>query len=562
MQKLMHWCPDRSKKMLAYVENNNLFVHNLDKDLFDGFTDRAVTSDGDEDTIFNGSTDWLYEEEIFEGVKTFFWSSDCNYVAFLKLNGSRVPYYEYPTYHYSETDSPYLTINRVRIPAVGYGIPMPSVHIYDIAKDETYTMDLKNSDNEDMYIYDLMWQSPTTLAAIRVNRVQQQRDLLLTNVNDDPISENLLPSSVVQRMTTSTWFEYRRSLSFLSIENGRYFVDIMPNGDAKHHYNIALFDTRKPDDDKFSRWLVTGEYDVTDIINVYNEDSKEIYYVSTERSPTDRHIFAVNVESGARRNLTSLEQQAYYGISLSPSGKYAMMYYDGPEVPKSTLIKTAENPENDSSVTFEDNSVLEKDVAKYKLPKIELKTIKNRVGDDLNALIMYPPGFSKSIAYPVLMYQYSGPGSQLVNSGFRAMHHAFSLYIASQGFIVVITDGRGTGFRGEKFMTQTYLTLGKLETEDQIDVAKYLRSLPYVNSNKIALWGWSYGGYMTLNAITSAENDGVFRLGISVAPVTNWLYYDAGKFSYYIYIFILYIIYYIFIYNSFIIHLINPFIFL
>jgi dipeptidyl aminopeptidase/acylaminoacyl peptidase len=306
------------------------------------------------------------------------------------------------------------------------------------------------------------------------------------------------------------------------------FVDITVDPDNKDgHYHLALYDITK----QTRTFLTSGSYDVVEISS-FNTVSKEVFYASTEYGSTNRTIKAVKYDGTKTSRFISKEgNQGYFTASFSPSGSYYQLSYLGPNLPIYTLEQTNPTPGSNASIVLLENSAVKQKIEEnVQLPSVEIKTINNRAGVPLNALFVYPPTYNANsdVKYPCIMRVYGGPGNQLVLNSWNSMHDPLGLYWASLGFVVVTVDSTGTGGRGEKFMTATYKNLGDLESQDQVFAAKYLQGLYFIDGTKLGIWGWSYGGYMTLMSLTHPENDKVFKLGMAVAPVTDWRYYDSA----------------------------------
>jgi dipeptidyl aminopeptidase/acylaminoacyl peptidase len=509
-QKTLAWCPGGNS--LAFVENNNIFIRST--------PDTApvqVTTDGDNELVFNGVTDWLYEEEVFGSVDAFVWNQDCSKLAFLKLNDSQVPVYRYEEYN---INNPYPIPVNIRIPAPGAPNPIPTVYIYDITSNNLSNVDLGPVNTgdltKDFYVYDLKFANNTALAIVKVPRIQQQKQILIAQADT---TASVIQPQVVRVETTDTWIQYAREVRFLP--GGLQFVDIVAFNDS---YHIALFNAGQQEP---IAYLTSGQYDVTSILG-YSSTTDEVFYVSTETGSTQRQIYAVNVKSKEKRALSDDKKDGYYSATFSSDAQFFILNYGGPELPY-TLLKSID-PSKNISEKLADNSNLQSLLNAYNMPQIQIGTIKNAVGDNMNTLYVFPPGWvsGTEVQYPVLMYMYNGPGSQLVSMSYSAMHNPFSMYMASQGFIVVTVDGRGTGFKGINYMTITYKNLGQKEVEDQIYAAQAIAARSDTDGTRMAIWGWSYGGYMASKTVSSILNKGIFKLGISVAPVTDWRYYDSA----------------------------------
>jgi len=264
--------------------------------------------------------------------------------------------------------------------------------------------------------------------------------------------------------------------------------------------------------------LTPGDYDIESITGV-DTAKKLVYYTAAERSPLQRNLYAVAWDGSGKTCLTP--EKGTHNITPCTGNRYFLDRYSRLRVPPVYYLRDAEGK---IVRTLEDNHKLKETMKDYKLGEIHFMKIQGAYYDELNAWMITPPNFSKSKKYPVLMYQYSGPGSQQVADKFPVGDYFWHQMLAQKGYIIVCVDGTGTGFRGEEFRKKTYLTLGRLESDDQVAVAKNLAELPYVDKNRIGIWGWSYGGFMSSTCIFKGND--VFKAAISVAPVTNWRYYD------------------------------------
>ncbi|KAF0979476.1 hypothetical protein FDP41_001819 [Naegleria fowleri] len=544
-QTIMKWCNpsygNSNQVVAAFVQENNIFIHTFDAVTGETKVLKPITTDGSFELIFNGVADWVYEEEVIAGVDTFFFSPDCSKITYLKLNDSQVPLVQLPEYIITNTNAEYL---EVRIPTPGDHNPIPSVHVYDLGSDVTTQVDIGQTPyptniEDENYVYDLMWASNTQVAVVRVNRRQNQKDILLGDVTQTS-AQGIIPTRIVHTVNTDRWIQYAQGSSYF-IPQTTYFVDIVPYLD---HYHLALFDYSKPTNYTFVRYLTSGDFDVTQVYRIYSQNINNIYFQTTvDSNGIQRQIYGTTLDGkitllSKNSSTSATDGGSYFDASFSVNGNYAILNYGGPQYPFSTLYSVSSLIANAANAGYNvsENSGLKQTVeTELLMPKVKVTQVQNDNGDKLNVLFIYPPQWNgeNDVKYPVVIYSYNGPGSQLVNYNWRSMHNSFSLYLASIGFIVATVDGRGTGYRGVNFMTQTYLNLGYYEVKDQIAVAKYLKSLSYVDSAKIAIWGWSYGGYLSSKTLTFSENNTntetlPFKAAVSVAPVTDWTYYDTA----------------------------------
>lgn len=475
----------------AFVRQNNLFW----VDLGSG-EETQITSDGKFNTIINGAADWVYEEE-FGFAKAWFWSPEGSKIAFYKFNEERVE-----EFFMTEWGGLYPEPVQFKYPKAGEQNSIVSIHVYDLRTEETVTMDV--GDETDQYIPRINWTKDEGILAIRrMNRLQNKQDLLLANTRTGS-------TDVILTEESDTWIDVHDDLYFL--DNGEQFITTSEKSGYNHVYLYNM-------EGKELTQVTNGNWDVTDLIG-HNERTYELFYVSAEESPLERHLYRIRVDGKKKNKLTT--ENGWHDINMSRDFKY---YIDSwSDYNKPPVVSLHRN--NGRKVrTLENNTELSNTLKEYSFVQKEFTQL-NVNGVNLNAYVIKPVNFDETQKYPVLMYVYGGPGSQTVTknfeSGQRGMWHQ---YLANQGYIVVSVDNRGTGARGRDFKNQTYKRLGQLETADQIAAAKLISQWPYVDENRIGIWGWSYGGYMSSLAL--AEGSDIFSTAIAVAPVTDWRFYDT-----------------------------------
>jgi len=293
-----------------------------------------------------------------------------------------------------------------------------------------------------------------------------------------------------------------------------YFVVLQPDDDL---LQMALYNV---DDGSFVRWLTSEKYEVVSYLG-FNPQTNLIYYQAAP-TPLTRHLFYVSLLGSTPTQLTAPESGSWWSASMSPGGSWMLCTNGGPKIPTQSLANTKSLNFTD----FQRNEALTSLLQKYSMPVISYVTAPTADGrDTLNGFVITPPKSMLKRVNPVVFTVYGGPGSQTVTKAWYS--DMFHLYLASEGYIVASIDGRGTGFRGETFMKQIYMKMGVMETEDQIAAAKYLKE---ANSNwgKMAIWGWSFGGYMTSRVMTHPNHSDVFPYGVAVAPPVDWRYYDTA----------------------------------
>lgn len=476
----------------AFVQNNDLYW----VDLKTG-EETAITTDGEDNKIINGATDWVYEEE-FGFAKAWYWSPGGEKIAFYRFDESDVK-----EFFMTDWGSLYPEQTRWKYPKAGQENSVVKIGVYDLSSGKTTWIDV-DSEN-DQYIPRINWtQNSGVLAIRRMNRLQNKRELMLADVNTGE-------TEIIKTQTSDAWIDVHDDLKFL--ENGEQFITTSEESGYNHVY---LYDMSG----ELIRQITKGDWEVTNYLG-YNQNSNKIYYVSTEESPLQRHLYSINLNGTGKKKLSKGE--GWHEVNMSRDYKYYIENYSSPSLPPEYTLHKANG---DQVRVLEDNSELQKTLAEFKMPSKQFIKVPLPQAT-LNGYIMKPYGFDSSKEYPVLFYVYGGPGSQTVTkrfaSGQRAMWHK---YVASQGYIIVSVDNRGTGARGRDFEKQVYKKLGQYEVEDQIDAAKYLiKKYDFFDENQMGIWGWSYGGYMS--SLVLAKGNDVFSTAIAVAPVTNWRFYDT-----------------------------------
>ena len=482
--------PDGTK--VAYGLNNNLYV----KDLISGDT-KQITFDGEKNRIINGITDWVYEEE-FAFVRAFEWNASSDRIAFIRFDETEVPEFSMDVYG---TDL-YQTQNVFKYPKAGEKNAIVSLHFYDLNTDKTATVPLSTSYN-DFYIPRIKWTNDANvLSAQYMNRHQNKLDLWL--INPEKGDANLVLSE-----TDDAYVDVTDNLTFLE-DNSFLWTSERDGFNHLYHYSKT---------GQLKKQITKGAWEVTAYYG-YNESENAIYYQSVENGSINRDVYSVRLNGKRKMRLSS--QVGTNDASFSADFTYFIKTFSSANIPtKYTLhdSKTGRLVRN-----IKDNSALKNTLSYYKYSNKEFSTL-NVNGNDLNMWMLKPSDFDATKTYPLLMFQYSGPGSQRVVNKWNSSRDYWHQYLAQQGYIVVCVDGRGTGFKGSDFKKVTYLNLVKYETEDQIQAAKQIGSLTYIDASRIGIWGWSFGGHMSTNCLLKGND--VFKMAIAVAPVTSWRFYDT-----------------------------------
>lgn len=482
--------PDGNK--VAFVRDNNLFIKNL----ISG-EEQQVTKDGKNNEIINGRSDWVYEEE-FSFAQAFYWSPDGQKIAYYKFNETEVPEYSMTMF-----EGLYPYDYRYKYPKAGEKNSVVSIHIFNLAGGKSNSVQIGSE--KDQYIPRIRWtQDANTLCVLRMNRHQNKLDYLLADAQTGN-------SRILMTEEDKYYVDIEKEqLTFLA--NGKQFVNVSERDGYNHIY---LYDLNG----KVIKQITKGNWEVTDI---YGIDQKKglVYYQSTESSPLQRDVYSISLNGSGKRKISTLS--GTNTASFSTDFSYYILSNTSAKSPLYVSLH-----ENSGKVirVLEDNAKTKNTYAEYQISPTEFFSFTTSEGVSLNGYMIKPANFDPSKKYPVFLYVYGGPGSQNVADAWGGARSVWFNYLAQKGYIVACVDNRGTGFRGAEFKKMTYLNLGKYETIDQIETGKWFAKQSYVDPNRIGIWGWSYGGYMSSLCITKGAD--VFKLAIAVAPVTTWRFYDS-----------------------------------
>jgi len=495
-QQLATFSPSGNK--VAFVRENNIFIKDLESNV-----ETKITFDGEFNSIINGAPDWVYEEE-FGFSQAYEWSPNGDYIAYIKFNESGVSIFGMTIFAglepKMEENSLYPENSTFKYPKAGEDNSIVSVHVFNLNTQKTVLVDIGTETN--IYIPRIRWTTENEkLSVIKLNRFQNKFEILIAN----PVSGE---TKVIYTEENKYYIEESVFSDFEFLEGGEYFV-ITSERDGYRH--IYLYDVSG----NLVKQLTLGNWDVTQFCG-YDSEEKIFYYQSAEESPMRRSIYSIDLKGKKKIKLSTLE--GTNDAEFSNGFKYYINYFSNLKTP--TYV-TLNNIKGETIRVLEDNENLKTIVEEYGGVNKEFTTFTTSEGITLNATIIYPLGFDATKKYPVLITGYNGPNSQEVLDNWS---FGWENMLAQKGYIVFTVDTRGTGARGEEFRKVTYLQLGKYETLDLIETAKYLGKLKYVDASRIGIWGWSYGGYMALSCMTKGAD--YFKTGIAVAPVTNWRYYD------------------------------------
>lgn len=487
-QQCASFSPDGRK--VAFVRNNDLFYVDLET-----MKEVRITHDGRFNYILNGIPDWVYEEE-FTFSQAYQWSPSSDRIAYYRFDEERVK--SYPMNRFD--DQLYPTVYSFKYPKAGEENSIVTIHSYKLSDATTRKMDV--GEETDQYIPRIKWVPDGRLAIFRLNRHQNNFDMLVADpeTGATKVVYNEQNSRYVERIDDET-------ITFLS--DGKHYI-VKSEKDGFFHLYLYSFDKGQ-----LNR-ITSGDWEVTQILGV-DETAGLVYYLSTETSPLRRNLYAVKLNGKGKKRLT--EGDGTYNVVFSKGYHYFISYFSNATTPNTVTLHAS-----DGSLVrmLEDNTELKSKLKELNIPVKEFFTFKTSEGVELNGYLLKPENFDPAKQYPLLITQYSGPGSQRAGDTWGM---DWEDVLVQQGYIVACVDGRGTGFRGEEFKKCTYKQLGKYEVIDQIEAAKHFKTLPYVDSSRMAIYGWSYGGFMALNCILKGED--VFKVAVAVAPVTNWRYYDT-----------------------------------
>ncbi|MGB3463902.1 MAG: S9 family peptidase [Cyclobacteriaceae bacterium] len=495
-QSYATFSPDGKK--VAFARDNNLFVTTLVS-----MDEKQLTTDGKFNEIINGSSDWVYEEE-FSITKAFFWSPDSEKIAFIKFDESNVREYNMQKWN---DGANYPEDYRYKYPKAGETNSEVEVHILNLKNGKTVQADI--GDEKDIYIPRILWtKDANLLSIIRLNRLQNRLDILHA---DAATGETRL----IYTDKSKTYVDITYTDDLMYLDDGKRFLFSSEKDGYKHFY---LHDM----DGQILSQVTKGAWEAESFVALDQSGNKPVlYYISTEDSPLERHLYKVNADGKGKEKLSQLA--GWNSVDMGEDAKYYIIKNSSANSPlKVSLYRTKGNKLIKNLVT---NSSLQRTAEKYQLAEKRFFTFETVDQYELNGFFMVPNDFDSTRKYPVLLYQYSGPGSQNVKNQWAGRHFYWHQMLTQQGYIVAIVDTRGTGGRGAKFKKMTYEQLGKLEAEDHIEAAKYFGTLPFIDKDRIGIWGWSYGGYMS--ALVMMKGAEYFKAGIAVAPVTTWRFYDT-----------------------------------
>jgi dipeptidyl aminopeptidase len=517
--QLATWAP--TSDSIVFTRDNNMFLR-----LLNSKTIIPITKDGGTE-FFYGIPDWVYEEEVFQDNSATWWSEKGDYIAFLQTNETMVP--EYPVEYFVSRPSGkqppageenYPEIREIKYPKAGAPNPVVKLKFYDVAKGEVFAVDIENDyPDKDRLITEVVWAGKD--GKVLVRETNRESDTLKVVLIDVTKKSGKTVREVDVNAIDGGWFEVSEETTFVPSDprNGRPhdgYIDTIIHEGYDHLAYFTPLDNPKP------IILTSGKWEVVKAPSAVDLKKNIVYFVATKESPIQRHVYSVFLNGTGFQAVTNTSKEAYYEVSFSTGAGYALLSNKGPEVPTQRIISTPSNPEQ-FDLMIEDNAGLAAMAQAYDLP-VEIYSTVNIDGFELQVVERRPPDFDESKKYPVIFHLYNGPASQTVNKKFTV---DFQAYMASNlGYLVVTVDGRGTGFSGRKTRCIIRGNIGHWEAHDQIETAKTWGQKKYVDASRMAIWGWSYGGFTTLKTL---EVDGgrTFQYGMAVAPVTDWRFYGS-----------------------------------
>lgn len=473
---------------VAYVLGNNLYAYDIAADAH-----IQITHDGAFNSIINGATDWVYEEE-FALVSAFWWSPDSRYIGFLRFDESNVSSFNMDVYGNKLYPNPY----TFKYPKAGEDNSVVTAHLWD-SKNGSVRQVLDKTPYE--YLPRTKWSDDRTWVIQSMNRLQN--DLKLYAV-DAPSGEHAL----LYHETDEKYLEINDELYFL--EDGS-FIMLSDRDGWNHLYHISA-------QGKVKRQITSGDFNVTSFYGI--DENKRLYYQSSEMNATERNIYSIRINGRSKKLLTG-EKGTHRGTFTNDFSLFVNTY-SAEGVPPVVTLRN-----NDGSIvrTLKENKRAEAALEAYTYSPKEFFTVSTPTGGDLNAWMIKPVDFDENKTYPMFMFVYGGPGRQTVENSYDAFNGMWFQMLANEyDMIVVSVDNHGTDGRSEEFKKSTYGQMGKLETRDQTEAALELAKRSYIDGDRIGIFGWSYGGYMASNCLFQSPE--VFKMAVAVAPVTNWRFYD------------------------------------
>jgi len=478
---------------IAFVRENNIYIVDLES-----MYEMQLTYDGKINEIINGAPDWVYEEE-FGFADGFKWSPDGSKLAYYRFDESQVKQFFMSMY-----GELYPEAYEFKYPKAGEQNSDVSIMVYDL-EEGGMTIEMQIPSDEEFYIPRIKWTNdPDILSVIWLNRLQNHVKVLHCNAQTSD-------SEVVYEETNDKYISEATDDMITYLPDNESFLLISEQDEYFHfyHYNFKSAKLSK---------VTEGAWDVSSLLGV-DKDRGVVYYTSYEESPTEIHLYSVKLDGSKKKKISTAPGS--YNANFSKTFDYYILNHSSINNPP---VYELFNKKGNLIRVLEDNADMQKTIEEYQFANTEFMQVPTKSGQNLNGYMIKPVDFDPTKQYPLFIFVYGGPESQNVVNRWNRRAAWFQMLV-QEGYIVACVDNRGTNGRGEEFRKSTYMQLGKLETIDQVEAATYLGDLPYINKERIGIFGWSYGGFMTSLCLT--KGNGLFKMGIAVAPVTNWRYYDT-----------------------------------
>ncbi len=477
-------------KKVAYMFANNLYIKNLENNKI-----TQITFDGKKNKIINGISDWVYEEE-FGFVRAFQWNKKSDKLAYIKFDESEVPEFSMTVFR----KNLYPKINTFKYPKAGEKNAKVSLHLYNLNNQQNLTVNLAK--DAQYYLPRIKWTNQDVLSVITLNRHQNNLNLIF-------VDAETLQHKIILNETDNAYIDITDNLTFLKDDS---FIWTSEQDGWNHIYHYSV-------NGKLIHQVTKGKWEVTAYYG-YDAKTNRVFYQSTQDGSINRSVYSINLDGSNPKKLNS--KIGTNSAAFSPSYTYYINTFSNAETPTIYTLNDGKTGKEIKEI-INNSFVLDK-LKEYNIGKKEFSTITTKDGT-FNMWMIKPTDFDPTKKYPLFMFQYSGPGSQQVANRWYYSNDWWYFMLAQQGYVIACIDGRGTGFKGAAFKKVTYKQLGKYEIIDQIESAKELAKKPFIDENRIGIWGWSFGGYMSSLAITKGAN--TFKMAIAVAPVTSWRFYDT-----------------------------------
>lgn len=520
-QRLTTLSPDGTK--VAFVRDNNLYWMDLET-----LEEHAITTDGKVNEIINGTTDWVYEEE-FAITQGFQWSPDSKKIAYMRFDESKVK-----EYNMQQWGALYPEDYRYKYPKAGEDNSKVSLHVYDLENPGKYHPALveARTSKEWEYIPRFQWtENANILTFMRMNRLQSHMQILTVDTKDAANKVNILYDE-----QCDTYVEVPDTWQFITVGKGKKAKEQMLITSEKDGYrHIYLYSM----DGTLAKQVTSGNYEICDVPSI-DVKNQRLYYTSREHGAINKSLFVIGFDGKKKQCLNYTDIYAIHGAfetfhytrsggvitgtynaTFSNGCKYYICTYSNANMPPAYTLHDASGK---LVKVLQDNDELNKKMEDYGTGHKTFGAFATSTGTELNYYTIKPANFNENKKYPVLIYVYGGPGNQQVNNSYGYSDYYWYHMLAEKGYVVFCFDGRGTGGRGADFKKQTYKDLGRMECEDAIEAARWLGKQSWVDKDRIGIWGWSFGGY--LSTLSLLKGNDVFKAAIAVAPVMNWRYYD------------------------------------